>query len=246
MAQDFVFSATPMHDVRTEKEPPDGGGNNSTEKKAKVFFKDMVMGKNNAPTSRPKVNLYKEKLANIVYEDGNPLKPMVHIVDSVFEGLYAPWKDALVVKLLGKKKRIGFNLLKEKLTRVWKLVAGFEIMDIGNDFFMVKFDNEKDRSKVMEEGPWMIFDHYLTVQSWSPDFVSPIAQIEKTMVWIRFPGLNLFFYDESIPLPLAAAVGKPIKVDSNTLDVRRGSFARVCVEIDLTKPVVGKVWLKGF
>lgn len=58
--------------------------------------------------------------------------------------------------------------------------------------------------------------------------------------------MNLFYYDESVLLALAAAVGKPIKVDSNTLDVRRGWFARVCVEVDLNKPVVGKVWLTGF
>jgi hypothetical protein len=46
-------------------------------------------------------------------------------------------------------------------------------------------------------------------------------------------------------MALAAAVGKPIKVDSNTLDVKRGRFARVCVVINLNKPVIGKVWLRG-
>lgn len=73
-----------------------------------------------------------------------------------------------------------------------------------------------------------------------------MVKIEKTMVWIRFPGLNLYFYDESILLTLATAVGTPIKVDSNTIDVRWGKFARVCVEVNLNKPVVGKVWLQGY
>lgn len=40
-------------------------------------------------------------------------------------------------------------------------------------------------------------------------------------------------------------VWTPIRVDQNTLWVERGKFARVCVEIDLTKPVVGKIWLNG-
>lgn len=86
-------------------------------------------------------------------------------------------------------------------------MADFDIMDIGNRFFMVKFDNAVDRWKVMDGGPWMIFDHYLTVQCCSPAFISPTAKIERTMVWIRFLGLNLFYYDESILLALAAAVG---------------------------------------
>lgn len=119
-------------------------------------------------------------------------------------------------------------------------------MDMGNDFFMVKFDNECDRTKVMDEVPWMIFDHYLMVQTWTPEFISPTAKIDKTMVWICFLGLNLLCYDESILLALASTVGKPIKVDHNTLDVQRGRFARVCVEVDLNKPVVGKVWMKNF
>lgn len=185
------------------------------------------------------MNLLKENLAKIEYEDGNPLKPIVHIADSVFEGLYAPWQDVLVVKLLGK--RLWYTTMKDRLTQLWKLIAGFEIMDIGNDFFMVNFENEMGRTKVMDEGSWMIFYHYLTMQTWSPDFVSPTTKIDKTMVWIRFPGLNLFFYDESILMILASAVGTQIKVDIHTLNVKRGSFARVCVEVDLNKPIVGRV-----
>ncbi|KAG4954980.1 hypothetical protein JHK87_040574 [Glycine soja] len=45
---------------------------------------------------RAKVDFFKENLAKIVYEDDNPLKPMIHIDESVYEGLYAPWEVALV------------------------------------------------------------------------------------------------------------------------------------------------------
>jgi hypothetical protein len=29
--------------------------------------------------------------------------------------------------------------------------------------FMVKFDLEVDKAKVINEGPWMVFDHHLAV-----------------------------------------------------------------------------------
>lgn len=108
---------------------------------------------------------------------------------------------------------------------------------------MVKFDMEADREKALSDGPWMVYDHYLAVSRWTPEFVSPEAKVDRTTVWIRFPGLNLVYYDESFLLALASAVGKPIKVDRNTLKVERGRFARICVEIDLNQPVVGKVCL---
>ncbi|PNY14872.1 ribonuclease H, partial [Trifolium pratense] len=66
------------------------------------------------------------------------------------------------------------------------------------------------------------------------------------MVWIRFPSLGMEYYDESLLLALATAVGTPIKVDIRTLDASRGKFARVCIEIDLDKPVVGKIWFRNF
>jgi hypothetical protein len=230
-SQSFVFAAGSGH------KPPD-------DKQPKVSFRDKVMGQNTTKAPRPLIDLYKENLAKLEYQDGNHLRPMVHIADKVFEGLEDPWKDALVVKLLGKS--LGFHTMKDRLQCLWKLTGGFEIMDIGNGFFMVEFDLEADRSTVVEGGPWMIFDHYLTVQCWTPEFASPTAKIDKTMVWIRFPGLNVCYYDESILLALATAVGTPVKVDSNTLNVRRGRFARVCVQIDLNKPVVGKVWMRNF
>lgn len=57
-------------------------------------------------------------------------------------------------------------------------------MDISNGFYMAKFDIEPDRAHVMEDGPWMLFNHYLTVLRRSPEFASPTAKIDRTLVWI--------------------------------------------------------------
>lgn len=129
--------------------------------------------------------------------------------------------------------------MQHKLAMVWKLVGGFELMNIDNGFYMVKFDLPEDRDKVIGEGPWMFFNHYLAVDTWIPDFVSSTTKIEKQLVWIRFPGMNLVYYDDSLLLAMASAIGRPIKVDEHTLSVERGWFARIYVEIDLNQHVVG-------
>ena len=36
-----------------------------------------------------------------------------------------------------------------------------------------------------------------------------------------------------------------MKIDYNMLKVSRGKFARVCIEIDLNKPVVGRICVEG-
>jgi len=118
-------------------------------------------------------------------------------------------------------------------------------MDVGNSFFMVKFDGEEDKIKVINEGLWMIFDHYLVVRQWSSTLNATTAKIDKAMVWIHIPSLNIVYYDGSVLWDLASMVGTPVKVDLHTLRVVRGRFVRVCVEIDLTQPIVGRVGING-
>lgn len=103
---------------------------------------------------REKIDLVAQKLAIIELVNGNRLTPMVNIEPKILEKLSKPWQEALVVKLLGKN--LGFNIKKSKLTSTWKLVGSFKIMDIGNYYFMVVFDEAGDRNKVINGGPWMI------------------------------------------------------------------------------------------
>ncbi|GAU41244.1 hypothetical protein TSUD_97790 [Trifolium subterraneum] len=227
--------------------PPDVGGDcrnlhNANNTKERMSFRDKVLG-NQALMERERVDLIATNKAKIELVQGNRLLPMLHVEKSVMAELSVPWKDALVVKLLGKK--LGYNTMKAKLENVWKLTGSFELMDVGYSYYMVKFDGEEDKSRVINGGPWMIFDHYLAVSLWSPKFNAATATIDKTMVWIRIPSLNLVYYDESVLWALASMVGNPVKVDLHTLRVARGKFARMCVEVDLTKPVVGRVGING-
>ena len=241
----FVFSAKTMGDVRMEGDPPDGGRLLGKEHQGTrgISFRDMVMGNKQPPPRWERTNLVEKKLAHMEFIDGDEMKPMIYLDDNLFQELCLPWQDALVIKLLGKT--VGFLVLRDRLRSLWRLQGGFEMVDVGNGFFMVKFDLEEDRYKVMTGGLWMVFDHYLAIQTWMPEFISPKAKIQKTLVWIRFSGLNMLFYDESVLLTLASALGTPIKVDSNTVNGTRGRFARVCVEMDIMKPVKGKVGLQG-
>ncbi|CAJ2652742.1 unnamed protein product [Trifolium pratense] len=245
----FTFTATaqPPSSTTIPPEPPDVGGDGkhlgsgkSTTKM--VSFRDKVLG-NQALMEREKVDLIATNKAKVELVQGNRLLPMLHVEKSVMAELSVPWKDALVVKLLGK--RLGYNTMKAKLENVWKLTGGFELMDVGYSYYMVKFDGEEDKNKVINGGPWMIYDHYLAVSLWSPKFNAATATIDKTMVWIRIPSLNLVYYDESVLWAVASMVGNPVKVDLHTLRVARGKFARMCIEVDLTKPVVGRVGING-
>ncbi|XP_059306341.1 uncharacterized protein LOC132057757 [Lycium ferocissimum] len=67
---------------------------------------------------------------------------------------------------------------------MWRPTENLVLIDLGMDFFIVKFEEECNMNKVLLEGPWFITGHFLTVRSWEPNFVPNEAIIESTAIWV--------------------------------------------------------------
>ncbi|XP_045821901.1 uncharacterized protein LOC123914774 [Trifolium pratense] len=222
-----------------------------TKRHALMLFRDKVFDDAKVPVIREKVDLLAQKLLRIenVYDhhgDGGKPFPMLYVDTKVIDELSVPWKDVLVVKLLDKE--LSFDIMKNQLETVWNLAGKFDLMDIDNGFYMVKFDREDGKTKVINGVPWEIFDHYLSVCRFTSAINttgSGISVIPNTMVWVRISGLHVVYYDENFLLAVASAIGNPFQVDLHALQVEFGRFARVCVEIDLDTPMVSKVGING-
>ncbi|GAA0140000.1 hypothetical protein LIER_35177 [Lithospermum erythrorhizon] len=82
----------------------------------------------------------------------------------------------------------------------------------------------------------------MRIFKWTADFdysnESPL-----TPVWVHFPGLPVFLYEAESLLSVANSIGKPLRIHAlNTNRVKLG-VASVCVELDVSKPLVDKVWV---
>lgn len=117
----------------------------------KTSIRDMVMGDKPIPPPQLKRDLVAEELMTISFKDGNPLLPQVQLNDKLFEDLCEPWRDAPVIKFLGKN--VGYRAMQERLHRLWKPQGGFDILDVDNGYYMVKFDNQVDKDSVTNGGP---------------------------------------------------------------------------------------------
>lgn len=212
------------------------------QKKGKVSFRDKLIGSKDPAPRRERIDLLSKNLFRIDFEEGDRLRPKCYLDENYIKDLRKPWKDAVTIKLLGKS--LSFFTMRDRLKSLWKPGRDYELVDIGHGFYMVKFDLIVDRDKVINDGPWMFFDHYLVVRECALDFISSLVTIDSTLVWIRFPSLGMEYYDENVLFALASVVGKPIKIDTRTIDVARGKFERVCVEINLNQPVVGRFWFR--
>ncbi|XP_051122115.1 uncharacterized protein LOC127245329 [Andrographis paniculata] len=76
----------------------------------------------------------------------------------------------------------------------------------------------------------------MRVMKWSPDF-TPNVEPPLVLVWISLPLLPVQLYHRDAIYTTALAIGTPLKVDTPTTNLGRVSNARVCIEIDISKPV---------
>lgn len=157
--------------------------------------------------------------------------------------LWQPWKRALILKVLGKS--VSLRVLEQRTKDLWKFEWGSEIIDLEKGYFLVRFYSRKDYMHVLENGPWVIMGHYLTVFKWRPNFRPSMEKVTSTLAWVRFPEVPIEFFEKETLMAMGKAIGKAVKIDSTTMGVARGRYARVCVEIDLLKPLIPKITLLG-
>ncbi|CAL1411640.1 unnamed protein product [Linum trigynum] len=63
------------------------------------------------------------------------------------------------------------------------------------------------------------------------------------IVWVHLPELKIHFYHKEVLTTLGNLIGRTIKLDYHTLTQQRAKFARLAVEVDLSRPLVPRIWL---
>lgn len=134
--------------------------------------------------------------------------------------LCAPWKNAIIVKLLGKD--VQFKFLFNRLQKVWTLTGTFTMTDVPNKYYMIRFSSEKDLDFALQGGPWMVAGHYLMCQRWKPEFKPFNEDVRKQAVWVRIPELPVEYYEKHTLWEVGNIIGRTLKVDG----LKRRGYSR--------------------
>ncbi|XP_028804766.1 uncharacterized protein LOC114759711 [Neltuma alba] len=160
--------------------------------------------------------------------------PVLSVTAEQYSAWCQPWMNSLIIKLLGA--HVPKHILIDRVRRMWKPQQPLKVTPLSNEYYIVSFTSKEDRDYAFQEGPWMIDDHYLLVQKWRPNFNPWKADTQQRIAaWIHIPDLPMEFYNMESLRMIGNMVGKTIKVDRSTSIYDKGSFARICVEIDLQK-----------
>lgn len=144
----------------------------SNEQRCKICFRNTVMGDaimSNACQHEVELgvsiegyNLSNDESEGELGEEDALECPTIYVTKAEKVSLREPWHHMLIIKFLGQL--INFNFLKRRLKQIQGLKIPVTMIDLVNDFFMIRFDNIQEYNHVLHGGPCMVADHYLHVQ----------------------------------------------------------------------------------
>ncbi|CAN1140460.1 hypothetical protein LINPERHAP2_LOCUS11874 [Linum perenne] len=134
--------------------------------------------------------------------------------------------------------------MSRKLSQLWSKKGGIQVSDVGFGFYVVNFETIADYERALFGGPWMVNDHYVVIPEWIPYF-QPVETLLSTLrVWVRLPGIPFEYFDSAILKLIRDCIGKIVRTDNTTLEGIRCNFARIYVEVDLSKLLLSKYRLR--
>ncbi|KAL4296172.1 hypothetical protein GQ457_12G018930 [Hibiscus cannabinus] len=170
--------------------------------------------------------------------------PTIRFSDRVHDKVDWSMRHMIIVRLLGRS--IGYKVLLDRIYGLWHPRGELQLIDLENNYYLVRFEDERDYADVLINGPWTIFGSYLTVQPWSCSFSTDEKYPSNIVVWVRLPGLPYRYYCKALFRRIAQLVGRVIKVDYNTKAGERGKFARLAIMVDLNKPLRSCIGIDNF
>ncbi|KAL0915692.1 hypothetical protein M5K25_016130 [Dendrobium thyrsiflorum] len=140
-------------------------------------------------------------------------------------------KNSLVIKVLGNK--VAFPVCSTELRRQWSRFGKFHLTTLGLNWILCSFENSEALEEVLDGGPWYVGGRIIGMDRWSPSFALDSLKGLTAPVWVRFPCLPLFCWDEENISRIASYIGTPMYLDGNSFKWGRREFARVCIRINL-------------
>ena len=99
---------------------------------------------------------------------------------------------------------------------------------------------------VLKKGPWFIGEHFLAIRPWEPNFDPDEANIASITVWVRLPKLPIEYYDAEVLKEIGQAIGTVLRIDTHTAMESKGRYARLCVQVDINKPLINTLLIGRF
>lgn len=146
------------------------------------------------------------------------------------------FENALVVKVVGNKiiNRVAFKTI---LRELWQPVEGLKFTEVERSVFIVTFQDEIDRDRILSKGPWRFMGWAIQIERWSPGKQIKELFSRKIQIWVQIHNLPIEYRNAKFAIRFAEKAGTVIQVPetrSNYLgqdEIRK--YCRFRIETDI-------------
>ncbi|XP_059462008.1 uncharacterized protein LOC132191003 [Corylus avellana] len=169
------------------------------------------------------------------------------------ENVVSRGKVCIIAKLLSERY-VGKEIIRRQLIKGWRPTGHLSFKVIGENLFLVEFEKEWDKVRVLEGRPWIFEGILFSVEDF--DGLSSPSDIvfDQAVFWVRMFNLPLACMGKEVGFQIGATMGTVEEVDTDEDGVGWGEYLRVRIRIDVKKPLargrvinlLGKQVLIGF
>ena len=89
-------------------------------------------------------------------------------------------------------------------------------------------------------------DHFLSLRPWEPFFKPSSANVSMVAMWLRLYELPIELYEAEVLREIGDSIRKVLRIDMHTTMEARGKYARLCIQIDIDKPLINTILIGRF
>jgi hypothetical protein len=126
----------------------------------------------------------------------------------------------------------------------WKPRGHYELQLGSKGFFTIIFHNLEDRNRIFDGGSYFYNSAGLFLRFWTEKFSPEKEDFTHAPVWLRLYSLPQEFWLEEVLAGIGNTIGIYVKSSEATKQRRYTSYARICVYLNIAKPLPGSITLE--
>ena len=135
-------------------------------------------------------------------------------------------KNCLVMKVLSRRG-VMLDALRKNIRMLWKPNKSIQISAIEEEVYLVEFDDERDKKRVLEMSPWHYEKQLVLLQQFEGDKEPKDLVFKWCPFWVQIYNLPLNHRTRETGLAIGASLGEVLEVDVADSGVQWGKCLRV-------------------
>ena len=137
--------------------------------------------------------------------------------------------------------RFPGKLALNQIIASWKVHPTIQFH--GSGWIIFQFASIEDQTKVLENGPYIIYGGPLLLKPMAKYFSFEKEAINTFPVWVQLRNVPLTLWNSMVFGKICSKLGRPLHMDKLTTCKERITYARCLIGVDMDKELVHSVML---